>query len=110
MDGYGCMDEWKPTLVGSVTGMVVGLVAITPGAGYVPIWASIIIGLVGSPICYLMISKVKQKLGYDDALDALDVMVLAVSGVVLRLDCLHKRLLTMLPDGMVCSLEIHNYS
>lgn len=67
------MDIWmsgKPTLVGSVTGMVVGLVAITPGAGYVPIWASIIIGLVGSPICYLMISKVKQKLGYDDALDA----------------------------------------
>ena len=60
----------KPTLVGSVTGMVVGLVAITPGAGYVPIWASIIIGLVGSPICYLMISKVKQKLGYDDVLDA----------------------------------------
>lgn len=60
----------KPTLVGSVTGMVVGLVTITPGAGYVPIWASIIIGLVGSPICYLMISKVKQKLGYDDALDA----------------------------------------
>lgn len=67
------MDVWmsgKPTLVGSVTGMVVGLVAITPGAGYLPIWASIIIGLVGSPICYLMISKVKQKLGYDDALDA----------------------------------------
>ena len=67
------MDVWmsgKPTLVGSVTGMVVGLVAITPGAGFVPIWASIIIGLVGSPICYLMISKVKQKLGYDDALDA----------------------------------------
>lgn len=67
------MDVWmsgKPTLVGSVTGMVVGLVAITPGAGFVPIWSSIIIGLVGSPICYLMISKVKQKLGYDDALDA----------------------------------------
>lgn len=67
------MDVWmsgKPTLVGSVTGMVVGLVAITPGAGYVPIWSSIIIGLAGSPICYLMISKVKQKLGYDDALDA----------------------------------------
>ena len=67
------MDVWmsgKPTLVGSVTGMVVGLVAITPGAGFVPIWSSIIIGLAGSPICYLMISKVKQKLGYDDALDA----------------------------------------
>lgn len=64
-----CMAE-KPTLVGCVTGLVVGLVAITPGAGFVPIWASLIIGFVGSPICYFMISKVKQKFGYDDALDA----------------------------------------
>lgn len=73
MLSWMAMDVWmsgKPTLVGSVTGMVVGLVAITPGAGFVPIWSSIIIGLAGSPICYLMISKVKQKLGYDDALDA----------------------------------------
>ena len=60
----------KPTLVGSVTGLVVGLVSITPGAGFVPIWASLILGLVGSPICYFMISKVKQHFGYDDALDA----------------------------------------
>lgn len=60
----------KPTLVGCVTGLVVGLVAITPGAGFVPIWASLIIGFIGSPICYFMISKVKQKFGYDDALDA----------------------------------------
>ena len=60
----------KPTLVGSVTGLIVGLVAITPGAGYVPIWSAIIIGLVGSPICYLMISKGKKRFGYDDALDA----------------------------------------
>ena len=60
----------KPTLVGCVTGLVVGLVAITPGAGFVPFWAALIIGFVGSPICYFMISKVKQKFGYDDALDA----------------------------------------
>ena len=60
----------KPTLVGCVTGLVVGLVAITPGAGFVPVWASLIIGFVGSPICYFMISKVKQKFDYDDALDA----------------------------------------
>ena len=60
----------KPTLVGCVTGLVVGLVAITPGAGFVPVWASLIIGFVGSPICYFMIYKVKQKFGYDDALDA----------------------------------------
>lgn len=60
----------KPTLVGCVTGLVVGLVAITPGAGFVPVWASLIIGFVESPICYFMISKVKQKFDYDDALDA----------------------------------------
>lgn len=60
----------KPTLVGCVTGLIVGLVAITPGAGFVPVWASLIIGFVGSPICYFMISKVKQKFDYDDALDA----------------------------------------
>lgn len=60
----------KPTLVGCVTGLVVGLVAITPGAGFVPVWASLSIGFVGSPICYFMISKVKQKFDYDDALDA----------------------------------------
>jgi Amt family ammonium transporter len=59
----------KPTLVGGSTGLVIGLVAITPGAGFVPIWAAIIIGGLVSPICYLFINKVKPKLGYDDALD-----------------------------------------
>ena len=62
--------EGKPTVVGAATGLVLGLVAITPGAGFVPIWASIIIGIVVSPICYFMMSVVKKKLGYDDALDA----------------------------------------
>lgn len=60
----------KPTLIGASTGMVIGLVAITPGAGFVPMWSSAIIGAIGSPICYFMISKVKGKFGYDDALDA----------------------------------------
>jgi ammonium transporter len=60
----------KPTLVGASTGLVIGLVAITPGAGFVPIWASIIIGALVSPICYFFITFIKPKLGYDDALDA----------------------------------------
>lgn len=60
----------KPTLIGAATGMVAGLVAITPGAGFVPVWAAVILGLIVSPICYFMISFVKQKFGYDDALDA----------------------------------------
>ena len=51
-------------------GLVAGLVGITPGAGFVPIWAAVIIGLTTSPICYFMVSVVKRKLGYDDALDA----------------------------------------
>jgi ammonium transporter len=60
----------KPTLLGAATGAVVGLVAITPGAGFVPIWASIVIGFVASPLSYFALSTLKSKLGYDDALDA----------------------------------------
>ena len=60
----------KPTLLGASTGAVVGLVAITPGAGFVPLLASIIIGIVVSPICFFFMEKVKAKFGYDDALDA----------------------------------------
>lgn len=60
----------KVTLMGSATGAIVGLVAITPGAGYVPFWSAIIIGALVSPICYLAITKIKRKLGYDDAVDA----------------------------------------
>lgn len=60
----------KPTMLGAATGAVVGLVAITPGAGFVPIWASFIIGGLVSPICYFFMTKVKDKFKYDDALDA----------------------------------------
>ena len=60
----------KPTLIGASTGIVAGLIGITPGAGYVPVWAALVIGLTTSPICYFMISCVKKKFGYDDALDA----------------------------------------
>ncbi len=60
----------KPTMLGAATGAVVGLVAITPGAGFVPVWASLVIGAVVSPICYFAMSVIKSKFGYDDALDA----------------------------------------
>lgn len=62
--------DGKPTVVGACTGAVLGLVAITPGAGFVPLWSAIIIGAVVSPICYFTMSVVKQHFGYDDALDA----------------------------------------
>ena len=62
--------EGKPTLVGASTGLVIGLVAITPGAGFVPVWASFIIGILVSQICYFTVILLKQKLKIDDALDA----------------------------------------
>lgn len=62
--------DGKPTLVGACTGLVVGLVAITPGAGFVPIWSSFIIGALVSPICYFTMNLIRHRLKIDDALDA----------------------------------------
>ena len=62
--------EGKTTLVGASTGLVIGLVAITPGAGFVPMWAAVICGLLVSPICYFGVKLIKGKLRIDDALDA----------------------------------------
>lgn len=70
----------KPTLVGAATGLVAGLVVITPAAGFVEPWAAIIMGLIVSPICYFAISFCKAKVGYDDALDAFGCH--AVGGIV----------------------------
>lgn len=64
------MHHGKPTLLGAATGAVVGLVAITPAAGYVSPLSAIIFGLLVSPICYTAVSYFKAKLGYDDSLDA----------------------------------------
>ena len=58
------------TLVGACTGLVAGLVVITPAAGFVAAWAALIMGIIVSPCCYFAISTLKRKFGYDDALDA----------------------------------------
>jgi len=60
----------KSTILGAASGAVAGLVAITPGAGFVTPLSAIFIGLVGGTVCYLAISVIKAKFGYDDALDA----------------------------------------
>lgn len=66
--------EWvvkgKPSIVGACTGAVVGLVAITPGAGFVSLASSVVIGGGVAPVCFFGIKLVKEKLGWDDALDA----------------------------------------
>ena len=70
----------KPTLVGACTGLVAGLVAITPAAGFVEPWAAILMGCITTPCCFFAISVAKRKLGYDDALDAFGCH--SVGGVV----------------------------
>ncbi|MBM4017971.1 MAG: ammonium transporter, partial [Planctomycetes bacterium] len=69
--------EWlvngKPTMFGTVTGAVAGLVAITPAAGFVSVLPAIAIGAVVSLLCFLAVTVVKPRLGYDDSLDAFGV-------------------------------------
>lgn len=60
----------KPSLVGASTGLVAGLVAITPGAGYISVGSALIVGALVSPVCYFAISVLKKRFDYDDALDA----------------------------------------
>ena len=69
--------EWKingkPTILGAASGCIAGLVAITPAAGFVAPMPAVIIGLVGGIVCYFAVDVLKEKLGYDDALDAFGV-------------------------------------
>ena len=69
--------EWifagKPTTLGMATGAVAGLVAITPASGFVDVFGSILMGLIVSPVCYFMITIVKNLFKYDDALDVFGV-------------------------------------
>jgi Amt family ammonium transporter len=69
--------EWKltgkPTIFGCMTGAVAGLVAITPAAGFVDFKGALIIGLVVSILSYFAVGVIKQKLAYDDSLDAFGV-------------------------------------
>jgi len=63
----------KPTMLGTATGAIGGLAAITPAAGYVGIFSAFIIGSVASIICYIAVGLVKPRLKYDDALDVFGV-------------------------------------
>ncbi|MFT4027814.1 MAG: ammonium transporter [Novosphingobium sp.] len=70
----------KPSLLGAATGAVAGLVAITPAAGFGAPGTSIVLGLLVSPICYLFVSTIKNKLKYDDTLDVFGVH--CIGGIV----------------------------
>jgi Amt family ammonium transporter len=70
----------KASMLGAATGAVAGLVAITPAAGYGAPMTSIVLGFVVSPICYIFVTQVKIKLGYDDTLDVFGVH--CIGGIV----------------------------
>ncbi|HNX95626.1 MAG TPA: ammonium transporter [Holophaga sp.] len=73
---WAVLDWWhtgRPTLLGVATGIVGGLVAITPACGFVSPLSAIAIGVSVSIICFCMVVYVKPKLGYDDSLDAFGV-------------------------------------
>jgi ammonium transporter, Amt family len=62
-----------PTMLGVATGLVAGLVAVTPAAGYVTPLSAIAIGAIATLFCFLFVTKIKEKFGYDDALDVFGV-------------------------------------
>ncbi len=68
--------EWihkgKPTALGLASGIVAGLVAVTPASGYVFMWGGLLIGVAAAVVCYLAVA-LKNVLGYDDSLDAFGV-------------------------------------
>jgi ammonium transporter, Amt family len=76
--------EWiargKPSVLGIVSGAVAGLVAITPASGFVGTAGALIIGIVAGVVCFWSATWLKQKLGYDDSLDAFGVH--CIGGIV----------------------------
>jgi Amt family ammonium transporter len=76
--------EWivkgKPSLLGLASGVVAGLVAVTPAAGFAGAMGSIVLGLVAGVICFIACTGIKNAFGYDDSLDVFGVH--AVGGIV----------------------------
>ncbi len=69
--------EWihdgRPSVLGGISGAVAGLVAITPASGFVQPFPALLIGLCAGIVCYMTVTKVKARFGYDDSLDAFGV-------------------------------------
>ena len=67
------VEKGKPSLLGLITGAVAGLVAVTPAAGLAGPMGSLVLGVVAGAVCFVFCSSVKNKFGYDDALDVFGV-------------------------------------
>ena len=74
--GWLAVEWWKngkPSMLGGISGCVAGLVAITPASGFVKPFPAMLIGFAAGAFCFLMVTAVKSKFGYDDTLDAFGV-------------------------------------
>jgi len=67
------MIRGKASMLGAASGMVAGLVAITPACGTIGPVGAIVLGIVVSPVCYFFVATVKTKFGYDDSLDVFGI-------------------------------------
>ncbi|MBB5661661.1 Amt family ammonium transporter [Brevundimonas halotolerans] len=67
------IEKRKPSLIGVLSGLIAGLVAITPAAGFVDPMGAVIIGLIAGPVCYAASVWIKKLLRYDDSLDAFGI-------------------------------------
>ncbi|MGL4522972.1 MAG: ammonium transporter [Bacilli bacterium] len=69
--------EWlktkRPTVLGAISGLIGGLVSITPGCGFVNVPSAIAIGFLGGIICFYGVTSLKSRFGYDDTLDAFGI-------------------------------------
>ena len=76
--------EWivkgKPSLLGAVSGVVAGLVAVTPASGFAGAMGAIVLGLIAGVVCFFFCTTVKNAIGYDDALDVFGVH--CIGGIV----------------------------
>jgi Amt family ammonium transporter len=76
--------EWiikgKPSLLGLASGVVAGLVAVTPAAGFAGAMGSIVLGVVAGIVCFIFVTGVKNTFGYDDSLDVFGVH--AIGGIL----------------------------
>jgi Amt family ammonium transporter len=70
---YEWLTHGKPTVLGAASGLVAGLVCITPGAGFVNLMPALVMGFVAGIVCAIACSKLKPAMGYDDSLDAFGV-------------------------------------
>jgi Amt family ammonium transporter len=96
--------EWllrgKPTVLGTASGAVAGLVCITPAAGFVQPMSAIIMGLAAGAVCYCACTTIKNKFKYDDSLDAFGVHGVGGSLGALLTGVFATRVVVGSPDGL----------